>query len=148
VTAAAAAADEEDNEDDENKNDEDSGDDSDPPAASSKVCSHCNKKFSTPSRLRYHLEKRVCRKGEEPVSTSAAVSSAAEAVDESSTETAAADPPPAKKKKTRGKGKKEKPKTCRGNVNERTCPRCKRVFTSLLGFQYHRGTPFARHQRS
>jgi hypothetical protein len=31
-------------------------------------------------------------------------------------------------------------KKIRGNINDRTCPQCKRVFTSVAGMQYHHGT--------
>jgi hypothetical protein len=80
-----------------------------------KACPHCKKNFSTPSRLRYHLEKLVCRKAEKSASVEL------EAV-------------PVKK---RGKGRPKQ--AFRGNQDDRTCPRCKRVFTSVLGCQYHCG---------
>jgi C2H2-type zinc finger len=100
-------------------------------SATSKVCPHCNKQFSTPSRLRYHWEKRVCRKGGE---------AAADQSKKPVSPPAGAAAKKKKKKKSGSKKRKSKAKF-RGNQEDRTCSRCKRVFTSLLGFQYHRGKP-------
>ena len=44
----------------------------------------------------------------------------------------------AKSKRKRGQGKaKKKQKRFRGDEKDRTCPDCKRVFTSALGMKYH-----------
>jgi C2H2-type zinc finger len=100
-------------------------------SATSKVCPHCNKQFSTSSRLRYHWEKRVCRKEGEA------------SADQSKNRPVSPPAAAAKKKKKKKSGSKKRKSKAkfRGNQEDRTCPRCKRVFTSLLGFQYHRGKP-------
>ena len=76
-------------------------------------CEHCGKAFKNEYGLKYHLENNVCR---EDV--------------------------PKKKKLSTGKRKKSDASgkafpRIRGKEEDRTCPRCSKKFTSILGCQYH-----------
>lgn len=82
------------------------------------ICPYCQRVFSTASGLQYHVANFVCRQSERPggpvIKGKRKVSK--ENIDQSSK-----------------RGRK------RGTLEERTCQNCGRVFTSLLGKQYHVG---------
>jgi hypothetical protein len=73
------------------------------------TCPHCKKTFAIKQGLGYHLANFVCR----------AKLKASDSIE------------------TKRKPKTKKPKTTRGAENKRTCPKCKRVFTSIHGLDYH-----------
>jgi hypothetical protein len=89
------------------------------------TCSHCQKVFTVKPGLDYHVDNFVCRptlrpggpvvRGKRKKATSSAGGGS------SST-------------------KYQSYKKIRGKLEDRTCPKCKRIFTSVLGFTYHRGT--------
>lgn len=81
-------------------------------------CEFCQKNFSIQSGLDYHVNKFVCRPELKPVG---------------------APRKGGKRKQSEAKGLK-KYKKIRGALADRTCPRCKRVFTSVIGCKYHTGT--------
>ena len=91
-------------------------------------CPHCNKKFGSSLGLQYHVDKFVCqpalrpggaviRKGRRKINTTGGGDE-----DDYGTQST----------KTYNK--------IRGKISDRTCPQCRRVFTSVAGMQYHRGT--------
>jgi hypothetical protein len=75
-------------------------------------CPHCKKQLKNPNGLQYHLDNFVCR-------------------------------PDLRSPMQGQKGKRKSEKTdsgyrkIRGELEDRTCPLCKRVFTSILGRNYH-----------
>ena len=83
-------------------------------------CLHCEKPFTTPNGLQYHIDNYVCR-------------------NEDGT------PKPYERKKGRGKARarsstqKKDGSKFRGTKEERTCPHCNRMFTSISGMEYHVG---------
>jgi len=92
------------------EDDEDDGDGDD-----NSVCPHCQKKFATPAGCLYHVQHFVCQPDKQQR---------------------------AKKRKPRsktGQGDQQFPRL-RGKLADRTCPTCRRVFTSKLGKNYHVGT--------
>jgi hypothetical protein len=80
------------------------------------TCPHCQKDFTVKPGLDYHIENFVCRPTLRP-----------------------GGPVLKGKRKTAGT-KAQTYKKIRGKLEKRTCPKCKRVFTSILGLNYHRGT--------
>ncbi|CAB9524669.1 expressed unknown protein [Seminavis robusta] len=79
-------------------------------------CRHCQKKFANRRGLSYHLDKKVCQ-----TDSSEKKPKAKSKKRPSSANTASA----------------KKSKRFRGQKDDRTCPKCKRVFTSVLGKDYH-----------
>jgi uncharacterized Zn-finger protein len=85
------------------------------------TCSHCQKKFTVKPGLDYHVNKFVCRPTLRPGGPVVK----------------------GKRKKSASSGGGTKAQTylrIRGKLEDRTCPKCKRVFTSILGLSYHLGT--------
>jgi hypothetical protein len=88
------------------------------------TCAHCQKVFTVKPGLDYHVENFVCRPTLRPGG------------------------PVVKGKRKKaassgGGGSTKCPKSfnrIRGKLEDRTCPKCKRVFTSVLGLSYHVGT--------
>jgi hypothetical protein len=93
-------------------------------------CQYCNRKFQGKAGLRYHVDFFVCRpnqrpggpvrKGKRKMVAATAKSTAADAT-------------------TGGSSSHSKYKRIRGSLDDRTCDNCSRVFTSVLGLQYHIG---------
>jgi len=81
-------------------------------AEEDRTCPHCLKVISTKLGLQYHIDNFVCKKKQ---ATSSNASS----------------------KRKRGKGIATGSKKERGKAEDRTCPMCSRVFTSVLGCRYH-----------
>jgi hypothetical protein len=82
------------------------------------ACPHCRKVLSSALGLQYHVEQFVCRPALRP-----------------------GGPVIRGRRKTTGEGaSKQYPKIRGKQVADRTCPQCQRVFTSVHGMQYHRGT--------
>jgi hypothetical protein len=79
-------------------------------------CPHCNKTFMAADGLDYHVRNFVCRPTERPNG-----------------------PAPKGRPKAGDVQGKKKYKKVRGELADRTCQTCKRVFTSTFGLQYHRG---------
>jgi hypothetical protein len=76
-------------------------------------CPHCHKKFKVVQGLDYHVKNNVClsgRKKGRPKATN----------------------------KYNTAGTKSKYRKIRGKLENRTCPNCKRVFTSVYGLSYHK----------
>jgi hypothetical protein len=92
------------------------------------TCPHCQKIFTVKPGLDYHVDNFVCRPTLRPGGPvvkgkrKKAVSSTAGG----------------------GSAKDQSYKRIRGKLEDRTCPKCKRIFTSILGFTYHRGTSIKR----
>lgn len=76
-----------------------------------RTCPHCSKVIVSKLGLKYHLDKFVCRRDLVP---------------------AKAGTTPRKRGKSTGGKSRE-----RGLEHDRTCPNCNRVFTSVLGCNYH-----------
>lgn len=87
------------------------------------ICPHCHKEFSSAEGLNYHLARWVCRKADCP--------------DPAIVEQGNRKRGRGKAYSTSGGSAKKKWEKFRGPEEERICPRCKRVFTSILGLQYH-----------
>lgn len=89
-------------------------------AVADRTCVHCGKVIVTVQGLKYHVDNFVCRK-------------------ESMPEKLKRSPAPSKKRKKSivGRPKVKESQRFRGSMEDRTCPKCKKVFTSVLGKNYH-----------
>jgi hypothetical protein len=89
------------------------------------TCPHCQKLFTVKPGLDYHVDNFVCRPTLRPGGpvVKGKRKKAASSTGGTSSST-----------------KNQSYKRIRGKLEDRTCPKCKRVFTSVLGFSYHRGT--------
>ena len=96
-------------------------------------CPHCFKVIGSSFGLKYHIDKFVCRKDQAPSGEEKQTKTGEEVKHNIGEE---------RKRKT-GEGRKRKAakqgpkKRAHVKVEDRTCPNCHRVFTSLLGFTYH-----------
>lgn len=74
------------------------------------ACPHCHKVFQSRLGLKYHVKNKVCQRDEsvQPV-----------------------------RRRGKAKANVSGKKRTRGKLEDRTCPNCKFVFTSVLGLQYH-----------
>jgi hypothetical protein len=81
------------------------------------ACPHCHKQFAVLSGLQYHVDHFVCRPAERP-----------------------GGPVQKGRRKLSSNKAVSEYKRIRGAVHDRTCPHCQRVFTSVHGLNYHRGT--------
>lgn len=82
-------------------------------AAGPFICYHCRREFTTVPGLKYHVDNFVCRQDIRPGG------------------------PVKKGKRKASEASGNEYKKIRGNIKERTCPDCGRVFTSTLGLNYH-----------
>jgi len=82
---------------------------------SERTCPYCDKVFSVKDGMQYHVDNFVCRPTLRPGG------------------------PVQKGRRKISEGTKTQWKRIRGPLAERTCPTCKRVFTSIIGLKYHRG---------
>lgn len=109
-----------DNDDDESDNENDNSSsekaaaESDSLSPDARKCPHCGKKFSVFHGLKYHVDKFVCRPEARP-----------------------GGPVQKGRRRTGIPGGGGKYKKIRGSLPDRTCQKCRRVFTSALGLQYH-----------
>jgi len=76
-------------------------------------CPHCDRTFTVLQGLNYHVKQFVCRPDLRP----------------------GGPVPKGRRKKQESSGKSFK--RVRGSLQDRTCPNCQRVFTSVLGRDYH-----------
>lgn len=84
-----------------------------------RTCPHCQKHFTVKMGCDYHIKNFVCRPHLRPGGPAQK----------------------GKRKKTKGSPKSAVTyKRIRGSLDERTCSKCNRVFTSILGMNYHIGT--------
>ena len=89
-------------------------------------CPHCEKCFKSKMGLDYHVEHWVCRIDECPDPKIVAQAKKKRGKTKTKTDNEV----------SKSTGKKAK---FRGALNDRICPHCKRVFTSILGMKYHTG---------
>jgi rubrerythrin len=87
-------------------------------------CPHCNKKFGSSLGLQYHVDMFVCQPTLRPGGT---------IIRKGRRKIVAAED-------DEGTLPAKAYKKIRGKINDRTCPHCRRIFTSVAGMQYHRGT--------
>ena len=99
------------------------------PAPASDVCPYCSKAFATPYGAQYHIDHYVCRQQERPGGPVAKGRRRVEASAAAATSVASSAP-------TTTTPARHYPKV-RGALSDRTCRKCRRVFTSVLGLQYH-----------
>jgi hypothetical protein len=78
-------------------------------------CPHCSQAFSTFPGLKYHVDKFVCRPELRPNGPVVK----------------------GRRRKADSAAGGSTYKRIRGSLSDRTCPKCRRVFTSALGMQYH-----------
>lgn len=83
---------------------------------SAHTCPHCQKHFTVEYGLRYHVDNYVCRPDERP-----------------------GGPKKKGRRKREDNNNNSKYKRLRGSLEDRTCPKCNRVFTSTIGLDYHLG---------
>jgi hypothetical protein len=88
-------------------------------------CPHCNKKFGSALGLQYHTDRFVCQPALRP--GGAVIRKGRRKI----IATIAGDDNGTQPSKAYNK--------IRGKINDRTCPQCRRVFTSIAGMQYHLG---------
>ena len=81
-------------------------------------CPHCHKKLSSALGYQYHVDQFVCRPTLRP-----------------------GGPPQSRGRRRKSVSEQQQhyPRIRGKNVEDRTCPLCQRVFTSVTGMQYHRG---------
>jgi hypothetical protein len=90
------------------------------------VCPNCQKKFGSSLGLQYHIDQFVCQPALRPGGPIKRLGRRKiERLDDDGLKVTL----PTKTYKK-----------IRGNINDRTCPQCQRVFTSVAGMQYHQGT--------
>jgi hypothetical protein len=99
------------------------------------ACQYCNRKFQGKAGLRYHIDFFVCRPNDRP---GGPVRKGKRKVVTTGTASTAADDD-ADAANTGSSRRHSKYKRIRGSLDDRTCGNCSRVFTSVLGLQYHIG---------
>ncbi|KAL7558781.1 hypothetical protein ACA910_018285 [Epithemia clementina (nom. ined.)] len=103
--------------------------DADESAKMDLACPHCSKIFQYSKGLSYHVDNYVCRQNDRPggpkIKGKRKEAPKKEADDDGSDDGGENSPPRKKFNRLRGK------------LEHRTCQRCRRVFTSVLGLNYH-----------
>ena len=114
-------------------------------AEADRTCGHCGKVIVSVQGLKYHVGRCFVRTCVSAVPLSNELIPSNHALDnfvcrkESMPEKLKRAPAPSKKRKKSivGRPKVKESSRFRGSVEDRTCPKCKKVFTSVLGKNYH-----------